>query len=75
LAARSSGAKHWIYLLAAVIIILPVLAIGYDLLNGAPLYEYDLVPLLILGIVWVAMLRAAAITRSEIEETRAPLGR
>jgi len=60
-------------LLAVIIILLPMLAIGWDFYNGAPPYEYVLIPLLILGIVWAAMLRAAAITQSGSEEPRAPI--
>lgn len=61
----------WYTVVAAAITLLPILAIEFDLLNGAPSYEFDLMPLLVLGVVWVAMMRSAAIT--SIEKPRAPV--
>jgi hypothetical protein len=58
-----------ITLLAVVVGVLPGLTVAYDYLHSAPSYEWVMLPLVILGAVWVAMMRALAITRDERQET------
>lgn len=59
---RDRPIRSWVWtIVAAVFITLPVLAIVGDLSRAPPWYEYELLPLLALGIAWVLVVRAAAV--------------